>query len=370
MNAAQQLFEVGQSVWYDNIQRKLLKDGTLAGMIERGEIRGVTSNPTIFMNAITKSNDYDETLIPMAKAGCSAVEMYYQAAVEDIQATADLFLPLYHETKGGDGYVSLEVSPYLAHETAATAAEARQLWQRVNRPNLMIKIPATLEGLPAFTEVIADGINVNVTLIFSRERYAMVMDAYMAGLERRAAQGLPVDRVASVASFFVSRLDANIDPRLQAMAETQGKVATSVLGKAAVANARLAFADFLKVTAGARWQKLAQLGAHAQRPLWASTGTKNPAYSDVLYIEELIGPNTVNTVPPATLGAFLDHGKVKPGSLGEAADAQVVMDTLASLGIDLRAVTDQLELEGVKAFSEAFDALLAAVEKRRVEALG
>lgn len=369
MNTAQKLYAAGQSVWYDNIQRKLIRNGALAEMIARGEIRGVTSNPAIFMNAITKSSDYDETLVPMARQGCTAEEIYYQAAVEDIQATADLFLPLYQSTHGGDGYVSLEVSPYLAHETAATAAEAKQLWQRVNRPNLMIKIPATVEGLPAVTEVIAAGINVNVTLIFSRERYAQVLDAYMAGLEQRLALGLPVDGIASVASFFVSRLDTHLDPRLQAVSGSAGEEALNVMGKAAVANARLAYADFLKVTAGKRWQALVNQGARVQRPLWASTGTKNPAYSDVLYIEELVGQNTVNTIPPATLEAFLDHGVVKPGSLEEAAQAQVVMDTLADLCIDLTAVTDQLEAEGVRSFSEAFDALLAAVESRRLAAL-
>ena len=369
MNQSQKLFEeAGQSVWYDNIQRKLLKNGEMARMISQGEIRGVTSNPTIFMNAITKSQDYDETLVPMAKAGADAMEIFFQLAIEDIQATADLFQPLYAQTVGGDGYVSLEVSPYLAHDTAGTLEEAKRLWEKVNRPNLMIKIPATKAGLPAITEALAEGINVNVTLIFSRERYAKVMDAHLAGLEKRLATGLPIDRVASVASFFVSRVDTNIDPRLQAIIDCQDPQADAaelLLGKAAIANARLAYADFKAFIASKRFQKIKASGGRPQRPLWASTSTKNPAYRDVIYVEELIGPDTVNTMPPQTLVAFLDHGQVCPGRLEEnVKGAQQALDGLEGLGISMKAVTQQLEDEGVKSFSDAFTALLAAVEKR------
>jgi transaldolase len=369
MNLSQKLFkEAGQSVWYDNIQRKLLKNGEMARMISEGEIRGVTSNPTIFMNAITKSQDYDETLVPMARAGADAMEIFFHLAIEDIQATADLFQPLYAQTSGGDGYVSLEVSPYLAHDTAGTLEEAKRLWQKVNRPNLMIKIPATKAGLPAITEAIAEGINVNVTLIFSRARYAKVMDAYLAGLEKRLAKGLPIDRIASVASFFVSRVDTNIDPRLQAIIDCQGPQADAaelLLGKAAIANARLAYAEFKSVIGTRRFQKLKASGGRPQRPLWASTSTKNPAYRDVIYVEELIGPDTVNTMPPQTLVAFLDHGQVCPGSLEENVnEAQQAMDDLEGLGISMKTVTQQLEDEGVKSFSDAFTALLQAVEKR------
>lgn len=371
MNTVQQLLEAGQSIWYDNIQRGLLKNGELAGMIERGEIRGVTSNPTIFMNAISKSADYDETLLSMAGAGRTTDEIYAQLTVEDIQATADLFRPLYDATRRGDGYVSLEVSPYLANDTQATQAEAKLLWERVNRPNLMVKIPATRAGLPAITASIAAGININVTLIFSLERYSEVQDAYMTGLEKRAAQGLPIDTIASVASFFVSRVDTKVDARLEEIIQTggsQAETAAGVRGKAGIANARLAYASFKETIASERWQKLQALGARVQRPLWASTSTKNPAYRDVMYVEELIGPQTVDTVPPQTLVAFLDHGVVRPGSLEEVETAQPVIDCLESLGISMAEVTQQLEEEGVKSFADAFTQLMDAVEKRRVAA--
>ena len=369
MNQSQKLFkEAGQSVWYDNIQRKLLKDGEMERMISQGEIRGVTSNPTIFMNAITKSQDYDETLIPMAKMGANPTDIFFQLAIEDIQATADLFRPLYDQTAGGDGYVSLEVSPYLAHDTAGTLEEAKRLWKRVDRPNLMIKIPATQAGLPAITEALAEGINVNVTLIFSRSRYAEVMEAHLAGLEKRLAKGLPIDRLASVASFFVSRVDTNIDPRLQAIVDRKGPqadTAKQLLGQAAIANARLAYADFKAFIATRRFQEIKASAGRPQRPLWASTSTKNPAYRDVIYVEELIGPDTVNTMPPQTLVAFLEHGQVRPGSLEEGVKgAQQALDGLEGLGISMKAVTQQLEDEGVKSFSDAFTALLQAVEKR------
>jgi transaldolase len=369
MNQSIKLFEAaGQSIWYDNIQRKLLKNGEMSQMISQGKIRGVTSNPTIFMHAITKSQDYDETILPMAAAGADPVEIFYKLAIEDIQATADLFKPLYASTSGGDGYVSLEVSPYLAHDTAGTLSEAKRLWSRVNRPNLMIKIPATKAGLPAITEAIAEGINVNVTLIFARERYAEVMDAHLSGLEQRAARGHPIAGVASVASFFVSRLDTNIDLRLQAIVdrkESQAGVAKELFGKAAIANARLAYADFRSFTSSKRFKKIEEHGGRPQRPLWASTSTKNPAYPDIKYVEELIGPNTVNTMPPQTLIAFLDHGQVHPGSIEEDIEgSRQLLDDLSGLGISMNAVTQQLEDEGVKSFSDSFTALLEAIEKR------
>jgi len=371
MNATIKLLEVGQSVWYDNIQRSLLKNGEMAGMIERGEIRGVTSNPAIFMNAITKSHDYDESLLPLAKSGLKAEEIFFHMAIEDIQAAADLFLPLYQNTGGADGYVSLEVSPFLAHDTAGTLAQVKSLWQRVDRPNLMIKIPATREGLPAITEALAAGINVNVTLIFSRQRYAKVLDAHMSGLEKRQAQGLPIERVASVASFFVSRVDTNVDAQLQAILTSQGSQAAAVqplLGKAAIANARLAYADFKAAMASERWQKLKAQGARPQRPLWASTSTKNPAYRDVVYVEELVGPDTVNTIPPPTLAAFLDHGQVRSSLEEDLEGARQALAELEKLGISMKAVTDQLEAEGVKAFADAFGVLLKSIEGRSQEA--
>ncbi len=373
MNTIQQLHTAGQSVWYDNIQRGLLDNGELARMIERGEVRGVTSNPTIFMNAIVKSNDYDAGLVPLAKAGKNAEEIFWQLAVEDIQAAADLFRPMYEETDGGDGYVSLEVDPYLAHDTAGTIAAAKQLWQRVARPNLLIKIPSTVAGLPAITAAIAEGINVNVTLIFALDRYLTVMDAYLTGLEQRVTAGLPVDRIASVASFFVSRVDTKVDGRLMEMVDRGGAhadQAASLLGKAAIANARMAYAQYKKVFGSPRFQALKAKGARVQRPLWASTSTKNPAYRDVVYVEELIGPDTVNTMPPHTLAAFLDHGQVRPCSLEEGvAEAEQTLAALQALEISMCISTCELESEGVKSFADAFTALLDAVEASRLKAM-
>jgi transaldolase len=373
MNATQKLHAAGQSIWYDNIQRGLLNNGGLAGMIQRGEIRGVTSNPTIFMNAIAKSTDYDDQLQELAAQGAPVETIYADLTVRDIQAAADLFLPLYRETNRGDGYVSLEVSPTLAHDSERTLEEARRLWQRVDRPNLMVKIPATKAGLPAITAAIADGINVNVTLIFSRQRYAEVMDAYLSGLEQRAASELPVDTIASVASFFVSRVDTAVDRLLGGIAAGDGpraETARAITGKTGIANARLAYADFKKVFGSPRFQALRAKGARVQRPLWASTGTKNPQYSDVLYVEELIGPDTVDTVPPQTLAAFLDHGTVPQGSLEkDLGAAEQLMADLKTLGISYAGVTQQLEDEGVKSFADAYTDLLATIEQRREQCL-
>jgi transaldolase len=369
VNTTQQLYEAGQSVWYDNIQRSVLQSGEMSGRIERGEVRGVTSNPTIFMNAITKSQDYDAGLATLAKAGKGAEEIFWQLAIEDIQAAADLFRPLYEESDGGDGYVSLEVNPYLARDTAGTIAEAKELWQRVDRPNLMIKIPATMAGLPAITATIAEGINVNVTLIFALDRYRTVMDAYLTGLEERVAAGLPVEHIASVASFFISRFDTKIDGRLAERVDRCGAhadKAESLLGKAAIANARMAYSYYQKVFGSPRFQALKAHGARVQRPLWASTSTKNPAYRDVVYVEELIGPDTVNTMPPHTLAAFLAHGEVRPGSLEQdVTGAEQTLLDLEALGISPCIATCELELEGVKSFADAFTALLDAVEARR-----
>lgn len=366
MNTTLELLEAGQSVWYDNIQRGLLKNGELEAMIQRGEIRGVTSNPTIFMNAITKSQDYDESLLPLAASDLTDEEVFFKLAIEDIQCAADLFMPLYLQSGGADGFVSLEVSPYLANDTARTLAQALDLWKRVNRPNLMIKIPATQAGLPAITEAIAAGVNVNVTLIFALQRYREVMDAYLKGLERRDAEGLLVHSIASVASFFVSRVDTKIDPRLQ---EIPADGARHLLGKAAIANARLAYAEFKKVFAGKRFQTLKEKDARVQRPLWASTSTKNPAYRDVVYVEELIGPDTVNTMPPQTLVAFLDHGRARPSLEEDLAGAQRVLDDLKNFGISMEPVTSQLEEEGVKSFADAFTVLLNAIHTRRKKAV-
>ena len=356
------LTSLGQSLWYDNIQRKLLENGELKAMIERGDIRGVTSNPTIFQNAIAKTNDYDAALIPLAWSGWDADKIFWYLAIEDIQEACDLFRPLYDETKGGDGYVSLEVSPYLANETDATAKQAKELWERVNRPNLMVKIPATKAGIPAIRQTIAAGINVNVTLIFSLERYAEVMDAYLVGLEDRVAANEPINMIASVASFFVSRVDTKIDPKLPKD--------SSLLGKAAIANAKLAYHAFEETFTSARFATLkARFSARAQRPLWASTGTKNPAYSDTVYVDNLIGPDTVNTVPPATLDAFRDHGKAAITITRGLDESKAQIAELEALGISMKQVTQELEEEGVKSFADAFKVLLDVVEDRRKSAV-
>jgi len=371
-----ELHALGQSLWYDNIERRMLTSGKLAELIQNGDIRGVTSNPSIFNNAIGKSNDYDSALVSMAWAGWPADQIFYQLAVEDIRDAADLFMPLYADTRGGDGYVSLEVSPYLAQTTEGTVAEARRLWQLVNRPNLMVKIPATMAGIPAIEQAIAEGININVTLIFSLVRYAQVMDAYVSGLEKRAAAGLPIEQVASVASFFVSRVDSKVDQQLQALIRQEGPNAgraSQMLGKAAIANAKLAYAQFLEIFGTVRFQRLRENGARVQRPLWASTSTKNPDYRDVVYVEELIGPDTVDTVPPQTLDAFRDHGKARLSIVEGLPQAQQNIAELEALGISMEAVTRELEGEGVKAFSDAFTALLKTIEDRRslaIEELG
>lgn len=371
MRAIDQLHQSGQSIWYDNIQRGMLEDGRMAALIAAGDIRGVTSNPAIFHNAIARSKDYDAALAPMAWAGWSAEQIFNQLAVEDIRAAADLFADLYRLTDGGDGYVSLEVSPLLAHDGEATLAEARRLWNLVDRPNLMVKIPATVEGLPAIRDAIADGININVTLIFSLERYMAVMEAYLSGLEKRAAAGLPVNRVASVASFFVSRVDSKVDALLQEKVRAEGNdagTAKLLMGKAAIANAKLAYAAFEEFFGTPRFQTLKSKGARVQRPLWASTSTKNPAYRDVIYVEELIGPDTVNTMPPQTLDAYRDHGVYKDGIRSGLDEARAQLQGLEALGISMTQVTEELEAEGVKAFADAFRALMTTLEERRLAA--
>jgi transaldolase/glucose-6-phosphate isomerase len=357
MNPIKKLTSLGQSLWYDNIQRKLLVNGELEAMIQRGDVRGVTSNPTIFQNAIAKTNDYDAALTPLAWAGWDAENIFWQLAVEDIQEACDLFAPLYEKTSGGDGFVSIEVSPYLARDTEGTIQQAQELWNRMDRPNLMVKIPATKEGIPAIRASIGAGINVNVTLIFSLARYAEVMDAYLAGLEDRAAKDLPIHNIASVASFFVSRVDSKIDPKLPEDSPLRGK--------AAIANAKLAYESFEAVFSATRFKPLEKHGARVQRPLWASTGTKNPKYSDTLYVDNLIGPDTVNTVPPQTLEAVRDHGRAELTIKTDLDGARVLFGHLRELGVSMDDVTRELEDEGVKAFADSFKSLLDAIEERR-----
>lgn len=361
MNRIQKLTSLGQSLWMDNIQRKLLENGELKAMIERGDIRGMTSNPTIFNNAIAKTNDYDSALTPLAWAGWDAEKIFWQLAIEDIRAACDLFSPLYEETNGGDGYVSIEVSPELAHDTDAALAQTEQLWARVRRPNLMVKIPATKEGVPAIRRAIAVGVNVNITLIFSLKRYAEVMEAYLSGLEDHLSAGHAIDHIASVASFFVSRVDTKIDPKLPED--------SALRGQAAIANAKLAYEAFQKTFVGRRWENLKVKGARVQRPLWASTSTKNPAYPDTIYVDNLIGPETINTVPPQTLEAIRDHGKIEITLTRDLDKAQEAIAQLEAQGISMDVVTQELEDEGVKSFADSFTQLLATIDERRKNAV-
>ena len=356
----EKLTSLGQSLWLDNIQRRQLENGELKAMIERGDIRGMTSNPTIFNNAISKSKDYDSALVPLAWSGWDAEKIFWELAIEDIRAACDLFSPLYEETNGGDGYVSIEVSPTIAHDTEATASQAQQLWARVARPNLMVKIPATKEGIPAIRRALAVGVNVNVTLIFSLERYVEVMEAYLSGLEDHLAAGHSIDHIASVASFFVSRVDTKIDPRLPD--------GSPLRGQAAIANAKLAYDEFMKTFVGRRWENLKVKGARVQRPLWASTSTKNPAYPDTIYVDNLIGPETVNTVPPATLDAFRDHGVPAVTLTRDLDKSKEALAQLEAAGISMDQVTQELEDEGVKAFADAFSQLLTTIDGRRKNA--
>ena len=370
MNNSQKAYQLGQSIWYDNIQRKLLENGDLLRMISDGLIYGVTSNPSIFNNAIAKTNDYDHDLLPLLNEGKTALEIFEALAVKDIQEACDLFSELYQRTGGQDGFVSLEVNPTLADDTEATIEEAMRLWKLVNRPNLMVKIPATQAGIPAIKQAIASGVNVNVTLIFSQDRYELVMDAYLSGLEMRIERGEPLDRIASVASFFVSRMDSKVDKRLEAIVADGGEKkakAEKLLGKAAVANAKLAYQKFCQIFEEERFKKLQQKGAQVQRPLWASTSTKNPAYSDVLYVDTLIGPNTVNTVPPQTLVAFNDHGSVEATLEKGISQEKEILASIEAVGISLNSVTEELENEGVQSFKNDFENLLKAIEGRRLE---
>ena len=368
MNNSQKAYQLGQSIWYDNIQRKLLESGELSRMISDGWIYGVTSNPSIFNNAIAKTNDYDQDLLPMLREGRSAIEIFEALAVKDIQEACDLFAGLYQATGGQDGFVSLEVNPTLADDTEATVQEAIRLWDLVGRKNLMVKIPATQAGIPAISQAIANGVNVNVTLIFSQARYEKVMDAYLSGLETRADRGEPLNHVASVASFFVSRMDTKVDKRLEAIVAAGGEKRTQakkLFGKAAVANAKMAYQKFGKVFGDERFQKLSGLGAQVQRPLWASTSTKNPAYPDVLYVDTLIGSNTVNTVPPQTLVAFNNHGTVELTLEKGLSHEKEVLDSIEAVGISLQSVTEELEKEGVQSFKNDFESLLMAIDARR-----
>ena len=365
-NPLKQLETLGQSIWLDYIRRKLIVTGELKRLIEEDGLRGMTSNPAIFEKAIVESRDYDEDIRAMALAGNSVADIYDALSIGDVQSAADNFRPVYDETDGKDGYVSLEVNPHLAHDTMGTIEEARRLWTALDRPNVLIKVPATAEGLPAIRQLIGEGISVNVTLLFGLPRYREVAEAYLAGIEARAAQGEPVKRVASVASFFVSRIDTMVDPLLEkriAQGGAEADIAKQVHGQAAVASAKMAYQIYKNIFGSARFEKLAERGARAQRLLWASTGTKNPNYSDVIYIESLIGPDTVNTVPVETLDAYRDHGDPKARLEQDIERAGWILERLPELGIDIDKAAQQLEDEGVEKFNKPFDNLLDTLAK-------
>jgi transaldolase / glucose-6-phosphate isomerase len=368
-NPVKDLQRYGQSIWLDYIRRNLLTGGELKKLIDEDGLRGMTSNPAIFEKAIVGSTDYTDLLQSLAqKHDLDAKARYEVLAIRDIQDAADFLRPVYDATKRRDGYVSLEVSPYLARDTNGTLDEARRLWKAVARENVMIKVPGTAEGIPAFQQLIGEGININVTLLFAQEVYEKVADAYIAGLEQLSATGGDVSKMASVASFFISRIDTLVDSKLNEKLKAkpdaqQEALLKGILGKVAIANGKLTYQKYLQIFSGPRWEKLAKRGAQTQRVLWASTSTKNPAYRDVVYVEELIGKDTVNTVPPATLDAFRDHGKVHESLTEDIESAKQTMSDLAKVGISMKEVTDQLTVEGVKLFADAFDKLLQAVEK-------
>ncbi|HUO52669.1 MAG TPA: transaldolase [Gemmatimonadaceae bacterium] len=366
-NPLHALHEAGQSIWLDYIDRTLLHSGELERRIADEALTGMTSNPTIFEKALAEGTAYDAQLAA-APAGLSAQERFELVATTDVRDACDRFRAVYERTQGGDGYVSIEVSPASAHDEGATVREAERLWAMVGRPNVMIKVPGTAAGARATRALIARGINVNVTLLFAIEAHGAVIEAYQAGLEDRVRAGLPVDRVASVASFFVSRVDTEIDKRLSAMraaaAPTAAARIDALMGRAAVANAKLAYALFRERFSGARWSALAAAGARVQRPLWASTSTKNPAYRDVVYVEELIGPDTVNTMPPATLTAFRDHGVVRRTVDRDLAAERARLAELEAMGIPMRGVTDQLLAEGLASFAKSFDTLIARLDAK------
>ena len=363
----------GQSIWQDDIARSMLISGTLKSTIENVGIRGLTSNPTIFEKAISGGTDYDEQISELLGKGKTPLEIFEAVEIRDLQDALDLFRPLYDSTEGRDGFCSIEVSPDAARDAESTREQTRRLWKTVDRPNLMVKIPGTSEGAPVIAEMLAEGININITLLFSIASYERVAWAYIEGLEKRHAAGQPIDRIASVASFFVSRVDTLVDKRLDekiaADPENAGKY-EALKGKIAVANAKLAYAKYQEIFGSDRFAKLKAAGARPQRPLWASTGTKNPAYSDTLYVDTLVGPDTVNTMPGKTIEAFLDHGSTERSVDTDVDQARQQMADLSAAGIDIDAVTAQLENEGIDSFIKSFESLLAGVETKRSQLAG
>jgi len=367
-NPLQGLLAYGQSPWLDFIRRNILLNGDLKKMIANDGLRGMTSNPAIFEKAITAGDDYNDIIHAQDAKSSSAMALYEKIAIRDVQDAADIFRAVYTETKGRDGYVSLEVSPNLAFDTQATIEEARRLWKTVSRPNVMIKIPATPQGLPAIRQALEEGININITLLFAQSAYEQVAEAFLAALEARAAKGQDISHIASVASFFVSRIDSLVDSKIDATlkTETDAKkkgLLESLQGKIAIANARRTYQKYQELFGGSRWKALAAKGAQTQRLLWASTSTKNPKYRDVLYVEELIGADTVDTIPPATFDAFRDHGKLRPSLTENVAGANKTMADLEAAGISMKEVTDKLLTDAVKLFQDPFRQLLDTIEK-------
>ena len=375
VNPIKSLLNFGQSVWLDYIRRNMLNNGELSKLIKEDGLRGMTSNPAIFQKAIGNSDDYDDAIKSLVKENLEPALIYEKLAVEDVQKAADLFKLVYDQTNKLDGYVSLEVSPYLALDTKLTIAEAKRLWQEVNRANIMIKVPGTAEGILALEELIAEGINVNVTLLFSKNVYEKVAKAYIKGLERYASKGGDISKVASVASFFISRIDSAVDKiineKIQAAKDGSTKESlTNLLGKTAIANAKVTYQLYKDLISQSNWQTLAKKGAMPQRLLWASTSTKNPKYKDVYYVEELIGPDTVDTIPPATYDAFKDHGKAAKTLELNVEEAQKMLNNLEKAGISLEKVCTQLVTDAIKLFSDPFDELLAALKKKCTELSG
>ncbi|HLJ20325.1 MAG TPA: transaldolase, partial [Stellaceae bacterium] len=360
MNALKSLLALGQSCWIDDLSRHMIRSGELARLVGEG-VRGLTSNPATFKKALADKQDYEEAVTELAMAGGSPDELYEELATADVRNACDILRPVFDESAGTDGFVSLEVSPHLAHDTAGSIEQAQRLWSRVGRPNLFIKIPGTLEGIPAIEQLLFEGINVNITLLFSIERYQAVAEAYLRALERRLAAGQPIDRIASVASFFLSRIDTAVDKALQDRIKSgaRGPDPRTLLGKVAIANAKLAYQAYKRIVASERWKKIAARGARVQRLLWASTSTKDPSYPELMYVEPLIGHDTVNTMPSETIAAFLRHGKVDPTVEVGIPEAKSVMADLERLDIDFQQVTKQLEDEGIQKFNQPFDAVMA-----------
>jgi transaldolase len=360
-NNVKQIHSFGQSIWLDFIDREIIASGKLQKLIDEDGVRGVTSNPAIFEKAITSSSDYDNDIVELSKTTDDNEQLFFGLAVKDIQQAADLFKGVYNESKAEDGYVSLEVSPFLALDTEGTAKQAEQLWKKVDRKNVMIKIPGTQPGLAAIRQSIAKGININVTLLFGLERYEAVTEAYISGLEDHLAAGHEIAHISSVASFFLSRIDVIVDPLLDAKGEK------ALVGEVAIASAKKAYEIYKRVFSGARWEKLAAKGAQKQRLLWASTGSKNPAFKDTKYVEALIGPETVDTVPLETVDAFRDHGVAANTLESGLAEATATLAKLPGLGIDLDAITQQLEDEGIEKFNKPFEKLLNAIEEQKTK---